>query len=424
MNALIVLLLLVAAAISSAPLFFVAAVLCILRVAVYLWLRTAAGALRATRSCEHRVFYGDRITVRIHVENAGPLPIPWLRLVEHRPGALILPSVLTEVVALGAGRRRELSYTMVGRQRGLHAVGPLFLTAGDAFGLSQQQLLLPQRQYLIVYPRLLAARDLGLPSFALFGDLRTQRRMLGDPARIAGVRDYRPGDPLHDIHWRATAAAGQLQVKQYQPSTSVQTLLVLDQHPAGYHTLDALAAGELAISVAATIAERLIDQRQEVGLVTNGRLALLPPDEDVPAELLRSQQELVASVLVTPSGAAEAAFAPATVPIPAGRGRGQLMRLFEVLARLQLNDQGDPLRDLLLHPGLAPSWGSTMVVITGAAGSALLASLHRLREAGVLVELLVIDRRTAYGDLRAQAQALGVRFHVLWPDHDLPALSA
>ena len=43
---------------------------------------------------------------------------------------------------------------------------------------------------------------------------------LEDPIRIAGARDYRPGDPLKRMHWKATARTGELQVRLVDPSTT------------------------------------------------------------------------------------------------------------------------------------------------------------------------------------------------------------
>jgi uncharacterized protein (DUF58 family) len=425
MKVLIALLLLAAAALSSALLFFVAALLILLMAGIALWMHTAGAALRVARHCETRAFFGDPVAVRIHVLNGSGLPIPWLRLTEHRPGALILPSVYSEVLSLAPGERAELCYTMAATRRGLHAIGPLLLTLGDPFGLSPRELLLPGRRYLLVYPRLLPLRELALPTRALLGDLPARRRLLGDPARVAGVRDYLQGDPLHDIHWRATASVGRLQVKQYQPSTTVQTLIVLDQQPASYAPRETLTACDLAVSVAATIADHLIRQRQEVGLATNGRLALLPPDAEAPDEMLRLQAEL----LRAPAAQDAAADAPAALPVtPApivpAAGHAQLMRLFEVLARLEPNDRGEAAASLLR--GVSAPFGSTVVVIMGAHTETgeVLSALRRLKERGLLVELLLIERGGDQLTARAQAQALSIPLRVLWPSGDVEAISA
>ena len=45
------------------------------------------------------------------------------------------------------------------------------------------------------------------------GEQVTNRRIVEDPLRLAGVRDYRPGDSVRHIHWKSTARQGRLQTK-------------------------------------------------------------------------------------------------------------------------------------------------------------------------------------------------------------------
>ena len=47
-------------------------------------------------------------------------------------------------------------------------------------------------------------------------------------SRVAGARDYRYDEPLKRIHWKASAAHNKLQTRQYESSTSLTLLLILD----------------------------------------------------------------------------------------------------------------------------------------------------------------------------------------------------
>jgi hypothetical protein len=62
---------------------------------------------------------------------------------------------------------------------------------------------MPPDDHVLVYPRLIPFKELGIPSFYPAGDERTESRLFPDPTRTVGVRDYRPGDPLKAIHWKA-----------------------------------------------------------------------------------------------------------------------------------------------------------------------------------------------------------------------------
>jgi ATPase family associated with various cellular activities (AAA)/Protein of unknown function DUF58 len=83
----------------------------------------------------------------------------------------------------------------------------------------------------------------------------TPRRLLEDPLRVAGVREYVLGDDPRRIHWKATARAGELRSKIYEPSSRYRLLMLLDinSYPEPWMGLDSeiqelsIAAASLAL---------------------------------------------------------------------------------------------------------------------------------------------------------------------------------
>jgi uncharacterized protein (DUF58 family) len=411
---------LLAAYLRSAPLFFILCAVLFLSICANLWLRAIAGRLRVSRAMESRLFFGERTTVTVTFVNGSGLPIPWLAARESLPLALRLANTCSEVFALGALGQASMRYTLVGARRGLYPLGPLTVSLGDVFGLVRRDLFVAEPRYMLVYPRMLAAEDFDLPALALFGDIRTRRWTPGDPARIAGLRDYQPGDSLRQIHWPATAAAGSLQIKQHEPATTIQTLICLETRRSAYGA-DAASATELAITLAATIANRLVDRRQEVGVITNGVLTL--PDGGV-AGVSPSVQAVADTLAFADGIPLETADAPAGLvvapaPIRPAKGRAHLMRVLELLARLETSDGDSVLRDLDAR-SLGLPWGSTLVVITGTVNDEVFITLHRLRQAGLLVVLILVSRTPANIRTVARARSVGVVLHSMWLD--IPAL--
>ncbi|HVA93127.1 MAG TPA: DUF58 domain-containing protein [Chloroflexota bacterium] len=420
------LLLILAAYYRSGPLFFAVGVALLLAVGAQFWLRVIGREFQVGRILEPRLFFGEAATVRLTFANRSTLPIPWLEIHESMPAALALPNVLSRVMHLAPQQHATVTYTLHGRRRGFHAVGPLTATMGDVFGLARRELRFAARQHLLVYPRILPVDELRLPALAMFGVVRSRRQLLGDPSRLAGVRQYVPGDPLHDIHWPATAATGTLQVKHYQPATTHQAVIFLDLQRAGYSAPDVLSAAEFAISVAATIASRLIEQRQEVGLVTNGQV-ILPPVEEQGATPEWDELRLPAAAPDAHIGPTEPAYSETTrasAPIGPARGRAQLMRVLEVLARVEPHEQGESLIRLLLQRTVALPWGSTVVVIAGATSEELFLALHKLRQVGLLVVLFLVEPHPDVAAVEARARAVGVTLQVAWRDADMQAVRA
>jgi len=428
-------LLVLAAVLNNALLFFFAAAVLALYVGADVWVRRVGAGLRTQRQVESRVFHGEEVAVTLSVTNGGALPAPWVRLTDHRPFALSGPDACREVFALAPGQTHQVAYRLTGRRRGIHTIGPLTLTVGDVFGQAQRTLRYDAMQSLIVYPRVVPLERLGLPTLALLGDARSRRKILGDPARVSGVRDYVPGDPLHHVNWRATASTGRLQVKQFEPTTTLRTTVFLDMERAGYTLRDPLSASELAITVAASLVSHLIGRRQEVGLVTNGQIALSPQQDGGPIETIVP----VGVPAAAPRGPRGPGPGPApmlgasnrepradAVPIRAGSGYGHLTGMLELLARLKLREGGAECAGfaaLLERESLHLPWGSTVVAIGGALPPELFGALRRLRDAGLSVVVLDIERRPDAAEMTARARALGVHLHVMPPGEMLAALA-
>lgn len=161
----------------------------------------------------------------------------------------------------------DISLEVVPRIRGPLRLTGLSIARSDPFGLfravarqaaAESVLILPKR-----YP---------LPSLALPGTRRYQPGgvslavSVGDSEEFISVRDYRSGDPLRRIHWRAWARAGRPIVKEYQDEYFVRHALILDTFTAGASG----RAFEEAVSVAASFASSIITQESLLDLMFVG----------------------------------------------------------------------------------------------------------------------------------------------------------
>jgi uncharacterized protein (DUF58 family) len=80
------------------------------------------------------------------------------------------------------------------------------------------------------------------------------RRLTTDHADVRGVRPYRSGDALRDIHWRSSARRGEPMVREYDVAPSPELILVVEPWLPARATEDDRANLEAALSLAATIA--------------------------------------------------------------------------------------------------------------------------------------------------------------------------
>jgi len=420
-----------AVVLGSGPLLFLGGCLLLTRWGAALWVRAVVRGLRVQRGgageagaagpLVSRAFFGGEFALEARVSNGAALSLPWLRLRETLPAALALPNYRLEVTALPPRGGHTLRYRLPARRRGLHAVGPLYLTVGDPLGLEERSLVAGEPTYLLVYPRVMSLTELDLPSAALLGSLRARRPLVGDPSRFAGVRAYQRGDAVHDVHWRATAAQGRLQVRQYDAATETQTTVFLNLDAGAYvgRGWRSAHAVELAITCAASLAWALEERRQPVGLIATGALAL-PPRREAGDLLPLAVLGRTPAPTEVVDGAREVAWWPGGAHLASGKGRGHLMRALEALARLDVAP-GDTFARAVLDQAARLPWGATAVVVTGAVDERLWAALHRLREAGARVLVVLIDEGAAVAAARRQAQLVGVKLWAVWHEDSLTA---
>jgi len=363
-----------------------------------LWASRALAAVNVERHHEPRMFFGESMAVRLEVHNRGWLPVLWLRLSDTVPFDVAGGPAFRRVLSLRPGERQRHEYRLLGRRRGYYRLGPLVSSGGDLLGTASFQRQAAADDWVIVYPRIVPLRDLGLPSQSPFGVLPSRQRLFEDPTRIRGVRDYQPGDSLRRLDWKTSARIGQLQVRRYEPAIALETAIFLNLSAAEYPQAHRHTATELGIVASASLAAHLAEKRQAVALVTNGR------------DPLRADP---------PGG--EDGTAPA---LPLRKGREHLMHVLDLLARVEtVAETGAgaavPFLELLNRKSLALPWGSTVVAITGQECEGMMETLLALRRRGLRI-LLVLTCPSRGFDLTAErAGQIGVQTVRMWTERDL-----
>lgn len=354
-----------------------------------LWARRALAHVQIERQYLKRAFLGERVPVTLRVRNTSWLPLTWLQVHESLPIDLISPNFFRRVVSLGPKGRAELAYTLRGRRRGYYTLGPLTLATSDLFGFEENVARWTQDEHVIVYPEIVPLEKIGLPSVSPFVSLPSGPRLFEDTARVIGVREYHTGDSPRRINWKTSAAAGELLVKQYEPAIALDTMIFLDLYRPEYGRRSRYRASELAIVAAASIANHLIERRQSVGLITNG-YDPMAEDHTMPR------------------------------PLPTRDGQAHLMRILEVLARVEVADT-QPLTDLISRRRPELSWGSTLLIVAPRESEELAQAILSARRAGFPVVLMLTDRYAPAGRIEQQS-ALGVPVYRLRTSDDLKTM--
>ncbi|MDQ6659429.1 MAG: DUF58 domain-containing protein [Chloroflexota bacterium] len=387
------------------------------------------------RFSEQRVLFGEQVTLSLSVENAKILPLPWLEIEETLPRALTLKdqhihinflgdtTYLNNLFSLRWYERITRKYIIQCNARGVHKFGPAALASGDIFGFFSRHESLDSLHYLLVYPLIVPLESFQLPARYPFGERRAPRRLLEDPSRVIGIRDYAYGDSLRRVHWKATARTMQMQSKVYEATTTytLVTFLNITSHfdtTYGYGLQPDMQ--ELAICAAASITDWALNEGYATGLYAN-TLMFLPEDDKADRanriDRVTDDQQLEVESVPVSTGSPPLSVQPGKrdfakelqrrrVHIPPASNEEQRQRILETLARIQ-PFFGNSIEDILQKERAHLPAGSTVVVITTTISDGLLDILTRIKQAGHAVTLLFV------GDVPLPAHLAGLTVYHL-----------
>lgn len=350
------------------------------------WSRRALAQVEAQRRFPTHAFLGEQVKIDLQIKNKGWLPVPWLELREALPVALVGPHSFQTVTNLGPRADAHFEYFVQARKRGYYPIGPLSISTGDILGLSDSLRSQSPAEALVVYPQIIPLPSLEIPSQSPQGTLRHSLPLFEDPTRVFGKRGYTSGDSLRRIDWKSSATTGRLQVKLFEPSIALETCVILNLNGEDYYYRSRIDSTELAIVIAASISNWIVEKRQMVGLLVNGRDPL------------------------TADGKPQA--------IPPRKGKRHLMRLLETLARAEITDNS-ALGSLIQQQRYQLAWGTTLIVITGTATEEVLDELYQARRAGQSAILILAGRDPADESLRPRAGILGIPVYSISTERDL-----
>lgn len=188
---------------------------------------------------------GDVVGVRLEVVNRWPTPVSGVEVVGvpgMEGGALLsLPARGRRVVAT------EFAPTLRGEYPG---GGGVELASGFPLGLRRVGKAVEVKGTLLVWPGEVGVDVPELDASARVGEALLAGRRPGTTGDLTGLRPYRRGDAVREIHWRQTARHGRLIVRERQSPATPRVSLVLDTDSMSY---DGVSHRERAIDTAASL---------------------------------------------------------------------------------------------------------------------------------------------------------------------------
>ena len=324
--------------------------------AAFLWSRSLGQHLHGSRQLRYGwVGVGDRLSEQFHLHNQGHFPALWVELLDESNVPGYHASIVQNVGSLASTSWKQAA---ICTRRGQYHLGPWTLQTSDPFGLFLVQIHYPQQTNIIIHPPVNSELPVQLPAGESSGRERSRQRAWQATVNAAGVREYQPHDPLRWMHWKTSARRGELMVRQFDQDATGDIWLLPDLTAESQLGTELEGTEEHLVILTASLAAQAIRQNRKVGVATYGTRPQL--------------------------------LAPAT-------GQGQEWRILRALALAQADGQtglAAALHDLtrLIRPGMA------LLLLTPTIQTDWIASLVPLRQKGVQVQVVLLDRASFNGE--------------------------
>ncbi len=263
-----------------------------------LYFLLAVGLVTALWNLYYKHFWAKNITVLLRfetdalyageetklyevIENRGAMPVPVLEVGFHTRKELDFAGADNTNVS-DYIYKRDI-FAVLGRQKITREI-PLKCTRRGHYEIREAELATHSLLYrkrlgkelesnaaIYVYPRMANVSDIMPLCERMLGTLQCAKRLYEDPFAFRTIRDYTTDDPMKAINWKASAKTGTLMVNTFDSALSQKAMLFLDVEDSGILKYQDLV--EESISIAASLARRLLRRGIEVGFCFNGSTA-------------------------------------------------------------------------------------------------------------------------------------------------------
>lgn len=172
---------------------------------------------------------GERPTLRLTIENPGIMPVANAELEMVCENLRTGETDSTAIhVSPGPKSKREIDFEVMAGHAGRYRVRVANAMMWDPLMLASKNLPCEDSRFMTVMPELFEAHLSYASDAALLESDRSADSRRGmDPGDVRGIREYVPGDPVRNIHWKLSEKTDKMLVKELGTPITDQILIIL-----------------------------------------------------------------------------------------------------------------------------------------------------------------------------------------------------
>ena len=174
----------------------------------------------------------------------------------------------------------ELTYTLTPNSRGEYEWGDIQVRQLGNWGLAWRDWKIPAKEKVSIYPDLIGLRSLSIRlNLENTGAMRQARR-LGNGTEFAELQEYRTGDDIRLIDWKATARRSRPVVRVLEPEQEQTLFILLDRGRLMTARVQGLKRFDWGLNTTLSLALAGLSRGDKVGVAVFDRdiNTLIPPE--------------------------------------------------------------------------------------------------------------------------------------------------
>jgi len=298
-------------------------------------------------------FEGDKLRLTEILTNRKILPLPWAAVKFQVSKHLLFDGqsnfnisddyYKNDLFSIMSYQKITRNLDFVCGKRGFYKIKSAELLSQNPLFTEKLVSHVESAAYLTVYPKLIDLDGINFDSMRITGDVISRRFINPDPFEFRGIREYNPSDDFKAINFSATAKLGELMVNMYEFAVSREVVIFLNFER--YASWVDRQLFEKTISLAASLAKLYIE-------------------EAVPVKIISGSPDVIDKN---------------TTDTGSGSSYPHLLNIYNALARLDLEDEAQPIIDFLPVPVFSANENKTHILLSTYRDEALERRFNELR---------------------------------------------
>ena len=211
----------------------------------------------------------EKLTISFTIKNKSRFPALLCYVLDNVPYLHVFDKGNERLFRLRGFEQKAFFYEVNALNRGLYTAGPILIKTTDPLGLFQVIKEIECTQKILVRPARIQLKTIPLPGLPQ-GSIKINNPIYEDITMRRAIREYKDGDELKRINWRASAKFGSLFTNEYENTFDAPFFVFLNLAKEDYSLNMRHEKGEKAIEIAASIINIAARLKQRCGFAAYG----------------------------------------------------------------------------------------------------------------------------------------------------------